>query len=84
MKCLDNIIAQKKIPEEELIGSRRYGKLKKGASQAQQVEPGIGNPQKVSTKGAPKKGRSKGGPTLQKMVGQRFYRDKKWSSVQSM
>nr|XP_020155217.2 protein FAR1-RELATED SEQUENCE 5-like [Aegilops tauschii subsp. strangulata] len=44
MKCLDNIIAQKKISEEELIGSRRYAMLKKEASQAQQVEPGIGDP----------------------------------------
>ena len=61
MKCLDNIIAQKKI-SEELIGSRRYAMLKKEASQVQQVEAGIGDPQKVSTKGAPKKGRSKGGP----------------------
>ena len=77
MKCLDNIIAQKKISEEELIGSRRYAMLKKEASQAQQVEPGIGDPQKVSTKGAPKKGRSKGGPALQRMVGQKILQRRK-------
>ena len=77
MKCLDNIIAQKKIPEEELIGSRRYAKLKKEASQAQQVEPGIGDPEKVSTKGAPKKGRSKGGPDVTKNGRPKDFTEKK-------
>ena len=77
MKCLDNIIAQKKISEEELIGSRRYAKLKKEASQAQQVEPGIGDPEKVSTKGAPKKGRSKGGPSVTKNGRPKDFTEKK-------
>ena len=77
MKCLDNIIAQKKISEEELIGSRRYAMLKKEASQAQQVEPGIGDPQKVSTKGAPKKGRSKGGPDVTKNGRPKDFTEKK-------
>ena len=77
MKCLDNIIAQKKIPEEELIGSRRYAKLKKEASQTQQVEPGIGDPEKVSTKGAPKKGRSKGGPDVTKNGRPKDFTEKK-------
>ena len=77
MKCLDNIIAQKKISEEELIGSRRYAMLMKEASQAQQVEPGIGDPQKVSTKGAPKKGRSKGGPDVTKNGRPKDFTEKK-------
>ncbi|XP_020175538.3 protein FAR1-RELATED SEQUENCE 5-like [Aegilops tauschii subsp. strangulata] len=77
MKCLDNIIVQKKISEEELIGSRRYAMLKKEASQAQQVEPGIGDPQKVSTKGAPKKGRSKGGPDATKNGRPKDFTEKK-------
>ena len=77
MKCLDNIIAQKKISEEELTGSRRYAMLKKEASQAQQVEPGIGDPQKVSTKGAPKKGRSKGGPDVTKNGRPKDFTEKK-------
>ena len=77
MKFLDNIIAQKKISEEELVGSRRYAMLKKEASQAQQVEPGIGDPQKVSTKGAPKKGRSKGGPDVTKNGRPKDFTEKK-------
>ena len=50
---------------------------RKRASQAQEGAPGIADPEKVSTKGAPKKGRSKGGPTLRKMVDQKILERRK-------
>ena len=77
MKCLDGIIARKKIPEEELIGRRRCALIAKQAIQAEEGAAGIRDPEKVSTKGAPKKGRSKGGPDVTKNGRPKDFREKK-------
>ncbi|XP_044344058.1 protein FAR1-RELATED SEQUENCE 5-like [Triticum aestivum] len=77
MKCLDGIIARKKITEEELIGRRRCALIAKQAIQAEEGATGIRDPEKVSTKGAPKKGRSKGGPDVTKNGRPKDFREKK-------
>ncbi|XP_044961482.1 uncharacterized protein LOC123412593 [Hordeum vulgare subsp. vulgare] len=55
MKCLDNIILQRKIPLEEIIGQRRYKRMIGNAPE----ESGgiIGDPPNIRSKGAPKKPR---------------------------
>ena len=77
MKCLDDIIARKKIPEEELIGRIRCALIAKQTIQAEEGAAGIRDPEKVSTKGAPKKGRSKGGPDVTKNGRPKDFREKK-------
>uniref|UniRef100_A0A8I6XCC8 Protein FAR1-RELATED SEQUENCE n=1 Tax=Hordeum vulgare subsp. vulgare TaxID=112509 RepID=A0A8I6XCC8_HORVV len=81
MKCLDDIIAKKKIPKEELIGRRRCALIAKQAIQAEEGAAGIRDPHKVSTKGAPKKGRSKGGPDVTKNDRPKDFREKKSGSL---
>jgi hypothetical protein len=74
-KCLDNIIATKKIPEEELIGRRRCARRE--AIQAEQGAAAIRDPEKVSMKGAPKKGWSKGDPNVTKNGRPKYFSEKK-------
>ena len=52
MQCLQNIIAKKKVPDDDAVGSRRN--VHEEPRQPEQHVDVIGDPIKVSTKGAPK------------------------------
>ena len=67
MQCLQNIIAKKKVPDNDAVGSRRN--VHEEPRQPEQHVDVIGDPVKVSTKGAPKQsttGRAKKDPNVTK------------------
>ena len=64
-------------PKEELIGRTRCALIAKQTIRMEEGAVGIRDPEKVSTKDAPKKGRSKGGPDVTKNGRPKDFREKK-------
>lgn len=66
-ESLQDIISKKKVPDNEAVGRRRS--VNEDAHECERDAVVIGDPLKVSTKGAPKqnrKGRAKEGPEVTK------------------
>ena len=58
MQCLQNIIAKKKVPDDDVVGSRRN--VHEEPREPEQHVDVIDDPVKVSMKGAPKQSRTGG------------------------
>ena len=78
MQCLQNIIAKKKVPDDDAVGSTRN--VHEEPRQPEQHVDVIGDPVKVSTKGAPKQsttGRAKKDPNVTKNGRPKSFSEKK-------